>query len=546
MGRRGNVVLIIILVIAVGIILFLAVPLGGRIGQFREELISFIFRKPPRFISLEVNVNDVPKIISAGEALRVTGNETIVITKIKANTFFDSYLSADVVGFGKDNDIREPIDASQVRTQLMDAGIKSVPVEIRYINHVIAKVPLEIDLSRQDFFQRLRDAKDADAKIAILKSAHVTFPQDRTILSMLDELLTKNNDYEGLASVYKGMVEADPEDTASWGELARCYIKLGMLKEAMDACSKIIEKGKGNANTYRRMAMIAGESGDFNARVGYLNKALELEPGNDAIIVDLGKTYEQAGDAGKALELYKGAAAKAKDKEILVPVIEHYLDRKNYEEAATLLKRYISFYPGDKNAYAQLGMAMGKLGKTGAQTAYYSKASSLGPKDTVLLYNLATSYEKAGKDKEALDTYRKVLALKSNDRDSLVRSAALSLKLGEYKEAYEYYTSLSKAHNDAEYKKGLLSAATGLKDPDRIIEAGKAYLRTVRDHDAAITLAYAYETRAVGGQGRARLEDMNAALDAYRLALKINPKSKKAQERIPELKIEIIKLKRGN
>jgi hypothetical protein len=127
MGRKGNTVLIILLVVSIGFILFLAVPLGGRLGQFREETISFIFRKPPRFISMELSVNGFPKIIKAGESMKITGTETIVIKKINANTFFDKYLTADVVGFGKDNDLRGPNDTSLVRKQLMDAGDKVRP-----------------------------------------------------------------------------------------------------------------------------------------------------------------------------------------------------------------------------------------------------------------------------------------------------------------------------------------------------------------------------------------------------------------------------------
>ncbi len=546
MGRKGSSVLIIVLVITlVGLILFLMVPLGGRVGQFREAAISFIFRKPPQFISMEVSVNGFPKTIHAGESLKVSGDETIVISKIKANTFFESYLTADVVGFGKNDDLYEPVDTAQIRKQLMDAGIRSVPIEIFYIEHAIAKVPLEIDLNQQDFLIRARETKDIDGKIAILKSAHASFPKDRKFVAMLDGLLSKKNDYETLAGIYKKLVEADPEDVASMAELSRCYLKLGMLKEAFDACQKIVDKGNGNAITYRRMAFVAGQSGDFDSRVTYLKKALELEPNNEALIVDLGKTYEQAGKSAQALEIYRPVAGKARDREILIPLIEDALKNKKYDDAATYLKRYVTFYPQDKNAYAQLAMAMGKLGKSDAQAGYYARAVELNPHDPVLLFNLASSYEKAGKVKGALDTYKRVLAVKPHDRDSLTRAAALSQKTGDYKASYDYYQVLLKVDNSNEARKGLISAAVGLKDHDRIIEAAENYLKKTKDHDVAITLAYAHEARASVKQGRQKLDDLSAALDAYRLALKINPGSKKAQEKIPELKIETIKLKKG-
>jgi tetratricopeptide (TPR) repeat protein len=313
----------------------------------------------------------------------------------------------------------------------------------------------------------------------------------------------------------------------------------------MDTEKIILEKGRANVSSYKRMAFLAGQSGDFEDRIGYLEKALRAEPGNESIIIDLARTYEQAGKGAKALEIYRASAGKAKDRAILIPVIEDSLKRKKYDEAASLLHRYITYYPQDKNAYAQLAMVMGKLGRSDAQTEYYSKAVALNKENPVLLFNLATSYEKAGQDKNALDTYKKVLAVKPGDRDSLVRAAALSEKAGDYKSAYEYYQDLVKIDNSSTYKKGLISAAVGLKDSDKVISASKDYLKGTKNYDVAITLAYAYESRAASRQGRQRLEDLSAALDAYQLALKINPKSKKAQEKIPELKIETIKLKRG-
>lgn len=545
MGKKGNVVLVVMLVIVIAFLFFLSVPLGGKIGLLREATISFIFRKPPRFISMEVNVDGQDKTIKAGETLQISGNETIIITKVNANTFFDAYLTADVVGFGKANDLHEPIYASEIRKQLISAGIRSMPIDIFYIERNIAKIPLEIELTREDFSRRINEAENFDDKIAILKNAHATFPKDRDFLDSLDDLLSKKGDYETLAGIYRGVVDADPEDMNAHARLANYYIKLGLMKEAMAMNQKIIDAERATAVTYRRMAYIAGQLGDFEKRVGYLNKALELDKGNDSIILDLAKTYEQAGKTKEALAIYKAAATSARDKEILIPVIEDALKNKQYKDARTALERYVSYYPEDKNAYAQLGMISGRLGDTNAQITYYKKAVDLSPKDALLLYNLGTAYEKAGKSKEALATFKQVLKIKQGDKDSLRKAAYLSQNLGNYKDAYSLYQALVAVDDKLEYKKGLVSASVGLKDHDKIIDACNAYLKSKKEHDVAITLAYAHEARAATKQGKERLNDLEAALDAYRLALKINPQSAKAKEKIPELRIETIKLKRG-
>ncbi|MFA5654810.1 MAG: tetratricopeptide repeat protein, partial [Desulfomonilia bacterium] len=232
------------MVIAIGFVLFLSVPIGGKIGLVREAMVSFIFRKPPRFISMEVNVDGAPRTVKPGESLLIKGTETVVITKIKANTFFDSYLTADVVGFGNTNDLHEPLETSQIRDQLLAAGLRSVPIDVYYIEYNIARIPLEMELTEQDFLDRVKGSKSIDDQIAILKSAHASFPKNREFVAKLDDLLTEKNDYEALAGIYKAMTEADPEDIHAHAQLSRCYIRLGMFREAMAMSQKIVDKGR--------------------------------------------------------------------------------------------------------------------------------------------------------------------------------------------------------------------------------------------------------------------------------------------------------------
>ena len=546
MQSRGNILIAVIVVIAITIAmtLFLIVPLGGKVGQLREATISFIFRKPPQFISMEVEVEGARRVVRAGESLKIKGGETIIITKIHANTFFEAYLSADVVGFSKPNDMNELIDTVEIRNQLIAAGIKSVPIDIFYLDRKIAKVPLELDLTEQDFINQIKSAKSDEEKISLLRSGHATFPKNTSFLDELDKLLSAKEDYQALVGIYKGVVEADPANVAAYLNLSAYYIKLKNYDEALAMCQKIIDLGKADAVIYRRMAYIAGEKGDLENRVVYLKKALEFDKQNEAVVVDLAKTYEQAGMKQQALDVYQSASDTAKDRDILIPLIQNALKTQEYKKALDLLKRYIQRYPQDKNALAQLAMVMGKLGDTKAQVTYYLRAAELSPSDSVLWYNLGVAREKLGDNKGALDAYEKVLQIKQGDMDSLQGAAGLSLKLGQYKDAYAYYSSLAKKTSKKEHLKGVVSAAVGLKDQDKVIDACTLFLKNNKDHDVAMALGYAYESRASAREPRAKMDDLNKALEAYQTARKINPKSEVAGEKIPELKIEILKLRK--
>ncbi len=545
MRTRGSTVIAIIVVIAITLALFLIVPLGGRIGLLREATISFIFRKPPRFISMEADVEGVPQVVKAGEALKIKGGETLIIRKVHANTFFDSYLGADVAGFGKPNDLNEPIDTAEIRDQLMGAGIRSVPINIFYIDRNIAKVPLEMELSEQDFLDQLRSAGSDEERITILRSAHASFPKNAPFLEMLDKLLSAKDDYQSLIAIYKAVSDADPSNMSALANLSRYYIKLRRFDDAMTMCKKIVDAGSADSIIYRRMAYIAGENGDFEGRITHLKKALELNPNNDEIVLDLAKTYEQAGLNQQALEVYRSATGTASDREILIPLIRESLKKNDYKKARGLLERYVQLYPEDKNAVAQLAMVMGRLGDTKAQVDYYQKAVNLSPKNSVLWYNLGVAREKQGDLKGALDAYAKVLQMKPGDLDALKGAARSSLKLGQYRDSHGYYTALLKKNTTKDNLKGLVSSAVGMKDQDKIIGACTMYLEKSRDYDVAITLAYAYESRAAARDTQGRLEDVTKALEAYKTAKSINPRSTVAGEKIPELSIETIKLRKA-
>lgn len=543
MRRDGNVAVIVILIIAIAFSLFLIVPIGGWVGLLREQTISFLFRKPPRFTSLEVSVNNTPHTIQAGESLKIKGDEILVIDRIHANTFFNRYLTADIAGFGKPNDLHEPIQTAEIRKQIMSAGIRSIPIDVYYIDHPIAKVPLVIDVAEDDFLKRLAKARDMGEKIAILHSAHLTFPENSYFLDNLEALLLQKGDYEALAGIYKAMVEKNPANTKAQERLSRAYIKLGRFDEALAINKQIEEQGKATAETYRDIGSIAGEQGKLEDRIANLEKAHALDMHNEDIILDLGKAYEDTGKQAQAMDLYREVAPWARKKEILVPVIQDALQRKDFKGAEPLLKHYVELYPGDKNAVAQLGQLMGNIGDPQGQIAYYQKAARLSPNDPVLLYNLAVSYNKAGHDREALNTFLTLLKKRPDDTDALAAAAALALKLGQPAEAYRFYATLAQKKSSPDHLRGLVSAAVALRDEDKIINASKQFLAKSKEYDVAMQLGYAYEAKANTRKGRERAKILNDALDAYRLALQLKPASEKAGQKISDIKIEILKLK---
>ncbi len=545
MRERGNVTVLALIVLVVGLILFFTIPFGGTLGLYKKALVSFMLRNPPRFMSLEVSINGEPRMVMAGEAIKIKGDEVITLTRVNANTFFESYLGADVEGFGNPNDLGNPLYVAEIRQQIIDLGVKSIPVNIYYIDHKIASLPLEFEITEQYFMKRLDATTDPEERITLLKTAQKTFPDNSFFLGELDRLFLDRKDYNGLIALYKERLEIKPDDLTTLARLSKYYLETGLFNDALSISRKIVDLEKATAITYRNMATAAKGLGDKKNQIIYLEEGLNLFPGDQSLTLDLGRAYEDTGKKEKALQLYKSTATTTDKKEILVSLVEDQLKRSDWKGASATLKRYVKIYPNDKNAYAQLAMCMGKLGNTDEQITYYKKGVSLSPKDPVLLYNLAVSYEKAGRTKEALTTYRSLLRVKPKDKECLRRIAALCLAQKQYIDAYKYYGQLALLTGDKEDLKGIVASAMGLGDTYKIISSSKRYLEKDKDPDVALGLAYAYESRAYKKIGKDRIDDLKLALEAYRLALSINPKSEIAKKKIPEVNIEIIKAQKS-
>ena len=203
------------------------------------------------------------------------------------------------MGFGKQSELNQSISTSEIRNQLIDTGIRSIPIDIYYISHVIAKVPIEIEVSEDDFLKQLKTAKDVNEQITILKNAFNTFPQNNLFLKQPEVSLINKGDLQGLITIYKKQLENDGLNESLLTKLTNSYIRLGLLDDAEKLNLNIISSNKQTASTYYRLALIAGARSDLNKKISYLEDGLLIDRTNNELLLELGKTYEKKGDKEK-------------------------------------------------------------------------------------------------------------------------------------------------------------------------------------------------------------------------------------------------------
>ena len=166
------------------------------------------------------------------------------------------------------------------------------------------------------------------------------------------------------------------------------------------------------------------EKGDFQNALKTYEKALEIEPDNTAVLINMGYTYQLTGNNDEAIRTYLEA---------------------------------LKIDPYDAMGWVNLGNAYQKTGDETTALAIYQKAIEMNPWNPVALYNIGNHYYRNEEIKPAISAYQKAVALDP--------SLALA------------YFNLTKAYIKTQaFAEALSAVRAGLQfDPDN--ETGKQMLQ---------------------------------------------------------------------
>jgi len=94
---------------------------------------------------------------------------------------------------------------------------------------------------------------------------------------------------------------------------------------------------------------------------------------------------------------------------------EFLYEAKNYAAAEKAILKFLDYNPGSKNGNLQAGVILGEGGKAGEALKYFDNILKKYPDDTLALNNKAKVFFMLGRKKEAVDVYKRVVALSPGD-----------------------------------------------------------------------------------------------------------------------------------
>ena len=152
--------------------------------------------------------------------------------------------------------------------------------------------------------------------------------------------------------------------------------------------------------------------------MGYFHKALKLNPGYTAAMVQLGRTYYDAHEYESAA-LWFARVPKddpaAGEASFLLGLSEFY--RGNFEKAFSAFNSLAARLPLTE-VYNNMGVAEARRGRRAAAVEYFSKALNADPNDADYRFNLAVALFKNGDSAGAARQLREELQQRPTDGEA--------------------------------------------------------------------------------------------------------------------------------
>ncbi len=382
----------------------------------------------------------------------------------------------------------------------------------------------------------------ADRAITFFRKVAEDQPQSVEARINLGSALRRKREYGQAEETYREAIRlreaaGQPEDARLWADLGSVLREQRKTGEAAEAYRRSIAINTDNAASQAALGELELERRNYAAAITALKRARELDPKQEAVLINLGNAYQRTGRRAEAAEAFDAAAALAAagttpdPASIAVARFNQGVQLaqvKRFSEAADAYKQALAADPNLFGAHLNLGFIRFNQGRAAEAVANFRNAVRVAEADVaanpqsplraqlpLAFRNLAAAASRAGDKAGAATAWRRAARLDPKDYESRALLAGYLLGRGQSAEAIRLYqaaANLRPRSSEAQNALGLAYQRTKNYDA-----AAAAFKRAIRLDPKN---AYAHNNLGVVYEWRAQL---SLAIAQYRRALAINP-----------------------
>ncbi len=205
---------------------------------------------------------------------------------------------------------------------------------------------------------------------------------------LLAQLTEDSQPQEALAA-YQKSAELDPTNADALLGSARMNQRSGKLAVAEQQYLKLAESG--NVARVEGLVSLYIEQKRYSDAEAWLRKYLAASPGNMTAQSQLGKLLAAEGKTDEAIAALEPAYSASPNPTLARELADLYLQAKQYDGAARVLKELVAQNPGDAQLHLEYGQALARQHKYPEAQAELLKALQLNPKLAEGYFDLAYS-----------------------------------------------------------------------------------------------------------------------------------------------------------